>query len=85
MNRSLIGFDTPGVNDNSDPEANDVVWLFDPAVLVDDDGEAYIYFGGGVPTGGEANHPNTARMAKLGDDMVSLADDNDDGQVDEVR
>ncbi|WP_207010033.1 family 43 glycosylhydrolase [Nocardioides aromaticivorans] len=84
LNRSLIGFDTPGVNDNSNREANDVVWLFDPAVLVDDDGEAYIYFGGGVPTG-EANHPNTARMAKLGDDMVSLADDNDDGQVDEVQ
>lgn len=84
LNRSLIGFDTPGVNDNSDPQANDVVWLFDPAVLVDDDGEAYIYFGGGVPTG-EANHPNTARMAKLGDDMVSLADDDADGQVDEVR
>lgn len=84
LNRSLIGFDTPGVNNNSNPEANNVVWLFDPAVLVDDDGEAYIYFGGGVPAG-EANHPNTARMAKLGDDMVSLADDDADGQVDEVR
>lgn len=84
LDRSLIGFDTPGVNDNSDPQANNVVWLFDPAVLVDDDGEAYIYFGGGVPAG-EADHPNTARMAKLGDDMVSLADDDADGQVDEVR
>ncbi len=84
LNRSLIGFDTPGVNDNSNPQANNVVWLFDPAVLVDDDGEAYIYFGGGVPAG-EANHPNTARMAKLGDDMVSLADDDADGQVDEVQ
>lgn len=84
LDRSLIGFDTPGVNNNSDPAAKNVVWLFDPAVLVDDDGEAYIYFGGGVPAG-EANHPNTARMAKLGDDMVSLADDDADGQVDEVR
>lgn len=84
LNRSLIGFDTPGVNNNSNPEANDVVWLFDPAVLVDDDGEAYIYFGGGVPNG-EQDHPDTARMAKLGDDMISLADDNGDDQVDEVQ
>lgn len=84
LNRSLIGFDTPGVNNNSNPEANNVVWLFDPAVLVDDDGEAYIYFGGGVPASG-ADHPNTARMAKLGDDMVSLADDDGNGQVDEVQ
>ncbi|WP_299058351.1 family 43 glycosylhydrolase [uncultured Nocardioides sp.] len=84
LDRSLVGFDTPGVRDNSDPEANDTVWLFDPAVLVDDDGEAYLYFGGGLPQG-ESNFPNTARMAKLGDDMVSLADDDEDGETDEVQ
>jgi arabinoxylan arabinofuranohydrolase len=50
----------------------DVTWLFDPAVLVDDDGKAYIYFGGGVPTGKDEN-PLTARVAMLGDDMTSLA------------
>ena len=73
LNRSLVGFDTPGVRDNSDPDATDVVWLFDPAVLVDDDGEGYLYFGGGVPsTGGGANDPDTARVMKLGDDMVSV-------------
>ena len=48
-----------------------VEWLFDPAVLVDEDGEAYIYFGGGVPQGQE-DHPLTARCARLGDDMISL-------------
>lgn len=48
-----------------------VEWLFDPAVLVDDDGEAYIYFGGGVPAGKFAD-PGTARVAKLGKDMISL-------------
>ena len=37
-----------------------VEWLFDPAVLVDDDGRAYIYFGGGVPQG-KAAHPMTGR------------------------
>ena len=50
-----------------------VEWLFDPAVLVDDDGKAYIYFGGGVPQG-KASHPMTARCAQLGDDMMSLVD-----------
>ena len=50
-----------------------VEWLFDPAVLMDDDGKAYIYFGGGVPQG-KAAHPMTARCAQLGDDMMSLVD-----------
>ena len=56
------------------PTCNTVEWLFDPAVFVDDDGSAYIYFGGGVPKGKEA-HPYTARVAKLGDDMISLDGD----------
>ena len=47
-----------------------VVWMFDPAVLVDSDGTGYLYFGGGVPTGQYA-HPKTARVIKLGADMVS--------------
>ncbi len=51
-----------------------VAWLFDPAVLVDDDGKAYIYFGGGIPWKGDAAHPMTARCAQLGDDMMSLVD-----------
>jgi arabinoxylan arabinofuranohydrolase len=46
--------------------------MFDPAVLVDDDGTGYLYFGGGVPEGQSAN-PKTARVVKLGDDMISLA------------
>ncbi|MCR4586309.1 MAG: family 43 glycosylhydrolase [Lachnospiraceae bacterium] len=50
-----------------------VEWLFDPAVLVDDDGRAYIYFGGGVPKG-KAAHPMTGRCAELGEDMMSLKD-----------
>ena len=50
-----------------------VEWLFDPAVLMDDDGKAYIYFGGGVPEG-KISHPMTARCAQLGEDMMSLTD-----------
>lgn len=48
-----------------------VEWLFDPAVLVDDDGTGYIYFGGGVPNG-KAADPGTARVAKLGKDFTSI-------------
>ncbi len=54
------------------PNCSDVLWLFDPAVLVDDDGKAYLYFGGGVPEGKTAD-PGTARVVELGEDMISLA------------
>ncbi len=64
------------------PGCEGVVWCFDPAVLVDDDGSAYIYFGGGVPNdgkNGEQNNPKTARVAKLGADMISI-----DGEAKEI-
>ncbi len=61
INKSTAGF-------------GDVEWLFDPAVLVDDDGTGYLYVGGGVPSG-KAADPGTARAIKLGDDMTSLAGD----------
>lgn len=53
------------------PNCGNVLWLFDPAVLVDDDGQAYIYFGGGVPEG-KVSDPGTGRVAKLGADMISI-------------
>ncbi len=53
------------------PNAN-VVWLFDPAVVLDPEGNGYLYFGGGVPQG-QDEMPNTARVVELGDDMISLA------------
>lgn len=49
------------------PNAN-VDWLFDPACFVDDDGQGYLYFGGGQ------NGADNARVIRLGDDMISLAD-----------
>lgn len=55
----------------SAPAAEGVTWLFDPAVLVDDDGKGYIYFGGGVPEGKDEK-PDTARVMQLGDDMISV-------------
>ncbi|ORX50273.1 Arabinanase/levansucrase/invertase [Piromyces finnis] len=59
----LVSFDVPN--------CGDIVWLFDPAVFVDDDGTGYLYFGGGVPEG-QASDPRTTRAAKLGDDMISI-------------
>jgi arabinoxylan arabinofuranohydrolase len=52
------------------PNCSGVLWMFDPAVLIDDDGKAYMYFGGGVPQGKE-EHPMTARVIELGEDMIS--------------
>lgn len=54
----------------STPNCNDVVWCFDPAVLVDDKGDAYVYFGGGVPDNGNPSdeqkaHPQTGRVCKI--------------------
>ena len=67
------------INRNT-PNCANVTWLFDPAVLVDNDGSAYLYVGGGVPGGNspsadQIEHPYTARMVKLGDDMISLDGD----------
>ena len=63
---ALITGDTPG--------AAGVTWLFDPAVLVDDDGTGYLYFGGGIPNDQDQTsiaNPETARVIELGDDMTS--------------
>ena len=60
------------------PNCANVNWLFDPAVMIDDDGVGYIYFGGGHDAD-KAEHPKTARCAKLGADMISI-----DGEPQEI-
>ena len=52
-------------------DGKSVPWLFDPAVLVDDDGKAYLYFGGGIE-GLSAADPGSARCVQLGSDMISI-------------
>jgi arabinoxylan arabinofuranohydrolase len=47
---------------SSMPNCN-VTYVFDPSAFVDDDGQAYLYFGGGGP--------GNARVIKLGNDMIS--------------
>lgn len=63
LDKALISRETPN--------CDTVTWLFDPAVLVDDDGRAYLYFGGGIPNGQE-KYPGTGRVVELGEDMISL-------------
>jgi arabinoxylan arabinofuranohydrolase len=62
LGEALIDRNTPGVED--------VEWVFDPMCFVDDDGQAYLYFGGGMQDTGD-----NARVIRLNEDMVSLADD----------
>ena len=54
LGKHLIGREMPGC---------DSCWVFDPAAFVDDDGKAYLYFGG--------NGDTMARAVRLNDDMVS--------------
>lgn len=62
LGKQLIDHRTPGVQ----PARN--MWLFDPGVFIDDNGQAYIYFGG--------NGDDNVRAARLNRDMISL-----DGEV----
>ena len=60
--------------------ADGVTWLFDPAVLVDDDGTGYLYYGGGIPGGNnptqdQKDYPKTGRVVKLKDNMVEVDGD----------
>jgi arabinoxylan arabinofuranohydrolase len=58
IGKALISTQTPGVM----PAEN--MWLFDPMTFIDDDGQAYMYFGGN----GESN----VRVIKLNNDMISV-------------
>ena len=62
LGKPLIEHGTPGVQ----PAKN--MWLFDPGVFIDDDGQAYLYFGG--------NGDDNVRVAKLKRDMVTI-----DGEI----
>jgi arabinoxylan arabinofuranohydrolase len=56
------------------------MWLFDPEVFIDDDGEGYLYFGGNSQIGTAPDvqgpqNPKSTRVVKLKDDMVTLDGD----------
>jgi len=58
IGKPLVENSTPGVH----PATN--MWLFDPMTFIDDDGQAYMYFGG--------NGDNNVRVIKLNRDMISV-------------
>nr|BBV24604.1 alpha-L-arabinofuranosidase [Paenibacillus sp.] len=67
LGKALVTLNTPGMSG--------VTWLFDPAVLVDDDGTGYLYMGGGIPNNSDPAiiaNPKTARVIRLGADMTSV-------------
>ena len=57
--------------DRKTANCTDVPWVFDPAVLVDDDGKGYLYFGGGTE-GKPSDHPKSSRCVQLSDNMTSI-------------
>jgi arabinoxylan arabinofuranohydrolase len=60
------------VANSSVPGGQNVLWQFDPGVYLDrTTGEAYLAYGGGVPSGKNAN-PGTGRIGKLSDDMQHI-------------
>lgn len=70
IGKALINENTPNCS------RTEVPWLFDPSVLVDDDGTGYLYFGGGKTAGEEgSSSPKSTRVVKLGADMISLDGD----------
>lgn len=70
-----------GIITRETPTCNEVPWLFDPAVLVDDDGTGYIYFGGGVPMPakrpalGADGKPTKAAMERFRKEMAKNSAD----------
>lgn len=65
VNGAMISHSTPNCGGSVVPS------VYDPAVLVDDDGKAYLYFGGGIDNL-DAADPGSARCVQLGDNMTSI-------------
>ena len=53
------------------PTCATINWLFDPAVIVDEKGNGYLYFGGGHDPD-KYEHPKNARCVALTDDMIHI-------------
>ena len=65
LGHALISSATPGLGLCTNP--------FDPGVVIDDEGTAWLAFGGGNPNAeGSDLLPGNARIVRLGEDMISL-------------
>lgn len=65
IGRVLIEEHTTGLSECPNP--------FDPGAVIDDNGDAWLSFGGGTASTGNSYMPGTARIVKLGKDMLSFA------------
>lgn len=71
IGKRLISRETPTCT------GDEIRFLGDPGVFLDDDGSGYIYFGGDMPDSSKDSadrlkSPKAARVCKLGEDLVSL-------------
>lgn len=64
LGHSLVDYNTPGLGDCPSP--------FDPGVCIDDDGVGWLSFGAGIAQEGSEYMPDSARIVRLGSDMISL-------------
>ncbi|MBQ5507804.1 MAG: family 43 glycosylhydrolase [Prevotella sp.] len=65
LSKPLIDGDTPGVAPCN--------WIFDPGVVIDDNGTGWVAFGGGDPNSqGTKLMPGNSRVAKLKSSMIAL-------------
>ena len=65
ISKPMIDADTPGVRP--------CTWIFDPGVVIDDEGNGWIAFGGGDPQSTGSNlMPGNSRIAKLKTSMAGI-------------
>ncbi len=65
LNRAMITGSSPGVSPCS--------WVFDPGVVIDENGTGWLAFGGGDPNSkGSKLQPGNARIAKLTNTMLAI-------------
>lgn len=67
LGKPFISTSTPGLANCPNP--------FDPGVVIDENGDGWLAFGAGKATGGTDYMPGSARIVKLGEDMLSFASD----------
>ena len=67
LGKPFISTSTPGLTNCPNP--------FDPGVVIDENGDGWLAFGAGKAAGGTDYMPGSARIVKLGEDMLSFASD----------
>lgn len=67
LGKPLVSSSTPGLKDCPNP--------FDPGVVIDENGDGWLSFGAGKASNGTDFMPGSARIVKLGKDMVSFDSD----------